>query len=663
MSNSKFAIGGAVGGAFLIAMAVRRYKQSTQRPENSLASPSMAIVQLGLPSQKKKERVAVDKVFFKRFLRLLKIMVPSALSKEFFFVVLVGVCLVARSLCDIYLLRITTSMEAIIISRDASKFAGGIAKFLVAMLPVACLNNLLKFSLAEMVLCFRTRLTNHLYANYLQGYTYYQINNLDNRISNPDQVLTQDLQRFVQSVTDLYSNVSKPLLDIAIYCNKLSGALGVQGPAGMLGYLFFSGVLLTTLRRPQAYFTIKEQQLEGDYRAVNSRLITNSEEIAFYQGNEKEATVITSAFKALMAVALRAQQFRCSLGVLDDVIAKYFATVVGFYIVSRPFLDLSHPRHLNSSHSEIMQDYYQSGRMLMNLAMAVGRLVLAGRELTRLAGFTARITEVITVLDDLNRGVYHRTMVGADSSGSAASSEMARGTDVAARMGLQPHGGSITFQDDIIRFEEVPLVTPNGDVLVRSLSFEVRRGINVLVAGPNGCGKSSLFRTLGELWPLFGGKVIKPTKDKLFYIPQRPYLTLGTLRDQIIYPHFKQDAASDDVLLEYLQQVHLADLPNRFAGGFDAVEDWMDVLSGGEKQRIAMARLFYHRPQFAILDECTSAVSVDVEGFMYANCRKLGISLFTVSHRKSLWPYHEYILKFDGRGSYEFCKIDEVHDD
>jgi ATP-binding cassette, subfamily D (ALD), member 3 len=165
------------------------------------------------------------------------------------------------------------------------------------------------------------------------------------------------------------------------------------------------------------------------------------------------------------------------------------------------------------------------GRMLVKLAEAIGRLVLAGRDMTRLAGFTARVTEIMTVLNDLNKGHYVRTMLTDNNS--------------LKEKKLVPNSGRIITKDNVIKFDKVPLVTPNGDILVEELSFEVTSGMNVLVCGPNGCGKSSLFRILGELWPLFGGTLTKPPKGKLFYIPQKPYMTLGTLRDQVTYPHTK----------------------------------------------------------------------------------------------------------------------------
>lgn len=329
------------------------------------------------------------------------------------------------------------------------------------------------------------------------------------------------------------------------------------------------------------------------------------------------------------------------MGITDNLVAKYFASVVGFWAVSIPFLSSGH--ELSSAvQGERSRLYYTYGRMLVKLAEAIGRLVLAGRELTRLAGFTARVTQLRDVLNDLNEGKYHRTMVsGAEE--------------------LKPNGGRLIFKDNVIKFDKVPLVTPNGDILIKELSFEIQSGMNVLVCGPNGAGKSSLFRILGELWPLFGGELTKPPRGKLFYIPQKPYMTLGSLRDQLTYPHSGSEAkrrgATDEILEGHVKRAQLGYLLER-EGGLNAVADWLDVLSGGEKQRIAMARLFYHKPQFAILDECTSAVSVDVEGSMYRYCRDVGITLLTVSHRKSLWQHHEFVLHLDGRGGYTFEKID-----
>jgi ABC-type uncharacterized transport system fused permease/ATPase subunit len=200
-------------------------------------------------------------------------------------------------------------------------------------------------------------------------------------------------------------------------------------------------------------------------------------------------------------------------------------------------------------------------------------------------------------------------------------------------------------------------LSPNGDVLVEKMNFEIRPGMNLMITGPNGCGKSSLFRIMGQLWPVTGGTLYKPALDKIFYIPQRPYLPSGTLRDQLIYPHSIEEmherGVTDKDLEDILLIVKLEYIAPR-EGGFDKDNDWNDVLSGGEKQRMAMGRLIYHKPTYAILDECTSAVSMDVEGLLYTHMKNQGITLITVSHRDTLWKYHEYLLRFCGDKDFHF---------
>jgi ABC-type uncharacterized transport system fused permease/ATPase subunit len=245
---------------------------------------------------------------------------------------------------------------------------------------------------------------------------------------------------------------------------------------------------------------------------------------------------------------------------------------------------------------------------------------------------------MLTVFDDVRAQRYVKTTISAE---------------------FQAGAGKIPVGDHI-RLENVPIVTPNNDLLLRSLSFEIKPGMNLLITGPNGCGKSSLFRMIGGLWPIYGGVLTRPPSKDIFYIPQRPYLSLGNLRDQVIYPDTKQQMLrkghTDADLLGVMEWVHLTHIIER-EGGWDAKSDWADVLSGGEKQRIGMARLFYHKPRFAFLDECTSAVSIDVEGKMYQHAIDLGITLLTVTHRPTLWRFHNYLLQFDGDGHTSFTEL------
>mmetsp|Transcript_24986 Transcript_24986/g.63367 ORF Transcript_24986/g.63367 Transcript_24986/m.63367 type:complete len:787 (-) Transcript_24986:165-2525(-) len=236
-----------------------------------------------------------------------------------------------------------------------------------------------------------------------------------------------------------------------------------------------------------------------------------------------------------------------------------------------------------------------------------------------------------------------------------------------------------------IVFEKVAIALPDGQVLLHDLSFNLPLGKNVLVTGPNGSGKSSLVRVLGDLWPLAAGSITKPPASQMLFVPQRPYLVLGSLRDQLTYPLSHEEAVAKhatataaviareegtahlpagsraealDVLLRRLLCVvdPAGSLLAQF--GLDEVRDWRTTLSGGQKQRVGMCRLFYHTPRYAVLDECTSAVSVEVEARIYQACRALGISLFTVSHKIELMRrFHDYQLNLDGQGGWEWTDL------
>ena len=151
-----------------------------------------------------------------------------------------------------------------------------------------------------------------------------------------------------------------------------------------------------------------------------------------------------------------------------------------------------------------------------------------------------------------------------------------------------------------------------------------------------------------------------PDQDDIFFIPQVAYLPHGNLRDQIIYPDSREDMErkgwTDEKLTGLMHMVNLAYLVTR-EGGYDAQKFWHEIFSGGERQRIAIARCYYHRPKYAILDECTSAVSSDVEWQIYTQAKEMNITLITVSHRPTLWKYHDWLLKLDGEGGYTFQEM------
>lgn len=435
------------------------------------------------------------------------------------------------------------------------------------------------------------------------------------------------------------------MLDMAIYSYSLSKSVGGEGLFFMTLLVQLSASVMRALTPPFGKYVADEARLEGEFRFQHSRLIDYSEEVALYSGHEAEKDTLDKGYFTLIKHVNRILRRRLYHGIMEDFVIKYFWGALGLMLCSVPvFFKL--PSIKGDNMGDRTETFVTNRRMLLSASDAFGRVMFSYKEITELAGYTARVSTLLDVIDDVQAGHFEKKLV--------SSADTAENANV-----LQGRGEVTTGED--IEFKEVPIVSPNGDVLVRKLSFNIRPGDHLLIVGPNGCGKSSLFRILGGLWPVYGGQVRKPPFEDIFYIPQRPYLSRGSLRQQVIYPdnvrEMRDKGITDADLYRILSIVEIESVVER-QGGWDAEHEWTDVLSGGLQQRIAMARLFYHAPKYAILDECTSSVTLEIERVMYDEAKRLGITLMTVSHRRSLWKYHNKILQFDGQGHYIFTNLD-----
>ncbi|KAK6955493.1 hypothetical protein Daesc_003133 [Daldinia eschscholtzii] len=435
---------------------------------------------------------------------------------------------------------------------------------------------------------------------------------------------------------------------MTIYTWSLSKSVGGEGVMFMSLLVQLSANVMRALTPPFGKYVADEARLEGEFRFQHSRLIDHSEEVALYHGHEAEKDTLDKGYFTLIKHVNYILRRRFYHGVMEDFVIKYFWGALGLLLCSVPvFFKLPGQLAGTSSMGDRTESFVTNRRMLLSASDAFGRIMFSYREIMELAGYTSRVASLLDVMDDIQAGHFEKKLVS--SSGTEDNEAVLKGR------------GKVVESKDI-EFIDVPIISPNGDVLVKALSFSLKQGDHLLVVGPNGCGKSSLFRILGGLWPVYGGTVYKPPFTDIFYIPQRPYLSRGSLRQQITYPDslrsVRARGVTDAQLLDILKILSLEHLVDLYPEGWDAEAEWRDVLSGGLQQRVAMARLFYHKPRYAILDECTSSVTLETEKVMYDNAKALGITLMTVSHRRSLWKYHSRILQFDGQGHYVFTKLD-----
>jgi vitamin B12/bleomycin/antimicrobial peptide transport system ATP-binding/permease protein len=449
---------------------------------------------------------------------------------------------------------------------------------------------------------WRRWLTHRFVDNYFHNRAYYKLNTLATDIDNPDQRIAEDVRSFTQeSLTFLLVLVESVLSVIAF-----SGILwGISRPLVFFLVLYaLIGTLVTTVvfGKPLVRLNFEQLKKEANFRFGLVRVRENAEAIAFYRGEVRESNQVKQRFLDVFENVKRLLIWELNLNVLTN--AYEFIPFILPALVVAP---------------AIFAGEIEVGKV----SEAQGAFV---RVFFSLNVVVARFQALTTFGAGISR--LHRFSEFLDQTEQAPETEET----------IQ------TIEADRLAVEHLTLETPNHQrTLIEDLTVELPTGQGLLVMGPSGCGKSSLLRAIAGLWNSGKGKIIRPESNHILFLPQRPYMVLGTLRDQLLYPNTELEV-DDAHLQQVLEQVNLADLSLRF-GGFDAEQDWTDVLSLGEQQRLTFARLLVNQPNYAILDEATSALDLSNEAQLYQQLQALDTTFLSVGHRETLTNYHQAILE------------------
>eukprot|EP00009_Paramoeba_aestuarina_P004838 CAMPEP_0201512804 /NCGR_PEP_ID=MMETSP0161_2-20130828/4985_1 /ASSEMBLY_ACC=CAM_ASM_000251 /TAXON_ID=180227 /ORGANISM="Neoparamoeba aestuarina, Strain SoJaBio B1-5/56/2" /LENGTH=509 /DNA_ID=CAMNT_0047908785 /DNA_START=624 /DNA_END=2153 /DNA_ORIENTATION=+ len=483
----------------------------------------------------------------------------------------------------------------------------------------------------------RDRLTKKAHDVYLEDMNYYKVNFVGTKtLENADQLISEDIELLSSQFATIYTNLLKPIVDLIIFTIKLASTMEITGPLGMYAYFGFASLVSAVVLPPYAKLHAVMQEKEGRLREYEKRLINNAEMVAFMGGEAPEKKILDGAFESIFSQVMYVARRKLFADVIMGYVNKYAASSVGFLLLVLPYY-LGKKEAVSSA--DMTARYVKCAQLMEGLADAVLRLFEVQKEVGQLSGLTSRVYNLFY------------TMLNPEKLPIPISSE------------YPPERKS----SDSLAFRNVTVYKPDGRILVKNLTLDIPPGQRVIITGENGCGKSSLFRVLRKLWPLAEGTILQPDRiDSFYFLSQVNFVPIGSLREIIIYPHsveeMKQRGKTDEDLRELLRYTRLEDLElNDEKPTFDSVWDWNTALSPGQKQRMAFARLFYHRPQYAVLDECTNGVAPNVENELYNRCTELGITVFSISHKLELKELHDYELHYlsDGKGGFEFLPIDK----
>jgi len=480
------------------------------------------------------------------------------------------------------------------------------ACFIVA-LPIRVAQIFFTFKLG---IIWREWLSNSLISDYLKNNAYYILNPNDEEetdVDNPDQRISDDTKAFTEQSLNFTLGIFDAILTFSLnvlILFSISKALTFS----LFLYAAFATTVLVIAGKNLVRINYDQLRYEADFRYGLVHIRDNAESIAFYSGEKPEKLETQRRLGEVVR--------NFNLLIIWKAIIFAMKRSINYAGNFFPYLILAVPYFAG----EI--DYGRFIQASFSFGMVEGSLFFIVNQIEELAKFTAGV----------GRLEGFQSTVEQFSQGNTIED-------------------NILVNSESILIKNADLYPPgNNQPIISDLSISIEKNDKLLVVGPSGCGKTSLLRMISGLWQPSNGLIERPETGDLLFIPQKPYMLLGSLREQLCYPT-EEEKFSDEQLNSVLAEVKLQSLIERYPD-LDIKQDWPRILSLGEQQRLAFGRLLLNAPRFAVLDEATSALDVKTEEYLYELLQKRDLAVISVGHRPTLIEFHQNVLELVGDGSW-----------
>ncbi|MDJ0601012.1 MAG: ATP-binding cassette domain-containing protein [Crocosphaera sp.] len=505
-------------------------------------------------------------------------------------------------------------LDIIIEERDLSKYYDTILISCLFIAVLALLIGFSKFVRKRLSLDWYKWLSNYILKRYLSHRAYYKLDSQSD-FDNPDQRLAQEIEPITSGGLRFFATVLEKVLEMTTFIIILS-TISQQIAIYLVIYTIIGNLVAIYLTQELNKINNEQLEVKANYNYCLTHVRNHSESIAFFQGEEQELNIIERRFNNVIDNADRRVEWERGQDIFNRVYQSAIS-LFSIFILTPLFIQ-----------DEI--DYGEISQASMACLMfsnAVGILIAEWGNSGKLSSYIERLAQFLNKLKSIIKEPEKISSI-------------------------------TTIEDNRLAFENVTLKTPNYDkVIVENLSLSVPPGEGLLIVGPSGRGKSSLLRAIAGLWDAGKGRLVRPALEEMLFLPQRPYIILGSLREQLLYPKTNHTITNKE-LEAILKQVNLEHLLNRI-DNFNVELPWENILSLGEQQRLAFARILVNRPNFTILDEATSALDLTNEENLYQQLQETETTFISVGHRESLFSYHQWVLELLEDSSWQLLPMED----